>query len=602
MKYQKEKIIIIISIICSVFLGTILWEYINFSFSDPQIIGVYSDNNHDSKNDIFRYIFFISLPLITYLGLKFYFDPNFYFKVKFFLTKDDSYHLNKDGVFLFFLIIVALFILNFFSIDFPNHKLDSYHDGQRLSSAYKSLLDGSLWSGSYVTVGIFYETLAAKFIWQIFDTISIGLSRYTEIISIFLLKFCLIVLSFCLTKFIYLEKFYKQVFFLINSFIFLSLSDYDISSIDLITFRELPIIILLILFTYLLTKKNQTLVLFLIAFLGVLSFLWGIDRGLIYNLITIVILLYLFFIKEYKNILIFISFYIFFWLIFYLIFKDEFIYFIYNTISIYKEMNYVHGLIHPTPFSNEPNSSRATKTIISILLCIILSLSLIFKSNKNFSNLFKKILLLISIICFGSYLYALGRSDGAHIKHIFGFSLIFLSIYFSYIILIKISKKKFVLSQLSKSSLFFILFLLFLFFPIKIDLNKIYNYKSRFLTFVNLPDEHYMNKKEINFKQKIEPLIENYSCIQLFSNDAAFYYILRKKSCTKFYFVWSASSLKKQKEFISELTSAQIIIANGPKDYWDIPLSEKLYLVNDFIKKRYSKIDTINFWDIYIKD
>ena len=111
-----------------------------------------------------------------------------------------------------------------------------------------------------------------------------------------------------------------------------------------------------------------------------------------------------------------------------------------------------------------------------------------------------------------------------------------------------------------------------------------------------------MNKKEINFKQKIEPLIENYSCIQLFSNDAAFYYILRKKSCTKFYFVWSASSLKKQKEFISELTSAQIIIANGPKDYWDIPLSEKIYLVNDFIKKRYSKIDTINFWDIYIKD
>ena len=50
-----------------------------------------------------------------------------------------------------------------------------------LSSAYKYYLDGSLWSGSYVTIGIFYETILNKLIWDLFDVESIGLKRFTDI-------------------------------------------------------------------------------------------------------------------------------------------------------------------------------------------------------------------------------------------------------------------------------------------------------------------------------------------------------------------------------------------------------------------------------------
>ena len=45
-------------------------------------------------------------------------------------------------------------------------------------------------------------------------------------------------------------------------------------------------------------------------------------------------------------------------------------------------MNYIHGIIHPIPFSDDPNSGRATKTIILILLCLMISLKIIFKKSE----------------------------------------------------------------------------------------------------------------------------------------------------------------------------------------------------------------------------
>ena len=59
-----------------------------------------------------------------------------------------------------FVLILLFLILEFLSLNFPLNKLDFVHEGQNLSSAYRSFLDNSLWSGSYVTIGIFYETPA----------------------------------------------------------------------------------------------------------------------------------------------------------------------------------------------------------------------------------------------------------------------------------------------------------------------------------------------------------------------------------------------------------------------------------------------------------
>ncbi len=597
MKPHKENLIIFISIIFSFFFGTFFWENINFEFVDPKILGNYTLSKHDAKNDIFRYVFFIFMPIFTYISIKFYTDKNIFKKIAN-LKKNDHINFKIDNSLLFLFIIFLFFLfLQFFSIEFPDHKIDSYHDGQRLSSAFKSYLDNTLWSGSYVTVGIFYETLSTKIIWSLFNNVTIGLARFTEIFYILLLKISLIYLSFIFTKFLRLNSLYKNSFFLLNGLIFLSLSDYNIATVDLISFREIPIIIFFILFIHYLISSYQKTILFLISILSILSLLWSIDRGLICNLLIILISLYLLVTSDFKNFFIFIFFLTLSWFVSFLIIGHEFNYFIDNTISVYREMNYIHGLIHPTPFSTDDNASRATKTIILISLCLLISLSTLFNSKSYFSNRLKVVLICFSIICFLSYLYALGRSDGPHIKNSFGYPIIFLSIYFSHLFFIMISNLnlKFGKIFIYASVVFFILFSLS-----SLNYNNIIKYNERFKTFSNLPDSYFMNVDEVQFVREISPFIENFNCIQLFSNDAILNYLLKKKSCTKFYFVWSAASLNKQNEFISELNNTEIIISEGQKNNWDMPLSKKMFAVQKYIDKNYYLYKSINKWNILL--
>jgi hypothetical protein len=597
MRIQKEKFILLIFLISSILFGTYLWDLIILPYSDPEIFGFYSLAKHNAANDILRYILFISLPIFTYLIYKFFYQKKFFYL--------DASTINQPQLSSkIYLFIVILFItFEFLSLEFPIHKIDSFHEGQKLSSAYKSLLDDSLWSGSYVTVGIFYETLSSKLVWKFFNHESIGLVRIVEIFYIYLLKLLLVLLSFLITVFLKFEKFYKSIFFLFNSIIFLTLIDYNIASANLITFREIPIIILTILFGYfLMTKRFQNTVLVIIGSLSLFSMLWGVDRGLVLNLLLICILIYFVFTKQYQSINILILSIMTNWILFYFIVGNEFYHFLDNTISIYQEMNYVHGIIHPTPFSEDPNSYRATKTLISIVICLLISLGLFFKSNKKFPTSFKIFLLFLALISFGSYVYVLGRSDGPHIKHIFGYPVIFFSIYLSYLLIYEFKKKKFNISKIYNNFFLFLGIIFFLFYNLEINFNSIKNYKDRFKAYIYLKDSYFLNKQELIFINKTKEVVKKYDCIQLITNDAAFVYLLKKKNCTKFYFIWSATSLNKQKELLKNLKKNKVIIANGPKDNWDLPLSRKLYLVKGFIKQNYSKYKTIEEWDIYIKN
>ena len=47
--------------------------------------------------------------------------------------------------------------------------MDIYHEGQRLSSAFKFQKNSTLWSENFVTVGIIYETILSKLAWIYLD-------------------------------------------------------------------------------------------------------------------------------------------------------------------------------------------------------------------------------------------------------------------------------------------------------------------------------------------------------------------------------------------------------------------------------------------------
>ena len=74
MKFQKKNIYFILLISCSIFIASLLWPLINFSTTNSDIVGVYSQNNYNSLNDILRYLTFILIPVSTYLIWKSFFE------------------------------------------------------------------------------------------------------------------------------------------------------------------------------------------------------------------------------------------------------------------------------------------------------------------------------------------------------------------------------------------------------------------------------------------------------------------------------------------------------------------------------------------------
>lgn len=599
MKIKKDVIIINLLLFLSIILSIFLWRYIFIDFKNPEIFGVYSVNEYHSLNDFLRYAFFIIFPSITYLITKSFIDKNFYLNLKLFFnySSDQPKKVNGKYSIIFFIMIIYL-IQNFFSVDFPLHKFDSYHEGQKLSSAFKSLIDGSLWSGSFVTVGIFYETISSKLLWKIFGSYTIGSIRYGELIYIFITKLLLILLVYNFTFFLKLKFYFRIFFFIFIGLLSNKLIDYNLTTVDLISYRDIPVILIAILFTSTLRFNNNFIFLILISLLSPLSMIWGIDRGLVCNILIITILLNLLFHKDLKNFLFLFFFIIVSWILLILTLKNEFIFFIENTYLIFKNMNYVHGLIHPTPFSFDPNSGRATKTLVLILFCFLFSLSIIFNNKYIYSNNFKKLFLFLSIISVLSYIYALGRSDGSHIKHTFGFPLLTFFILILYNFLSLIEKKKI---KGGNVILLFIIICLII-YNNAFNLNNLVNYKSRLKNFVNQDDYFFLNKGEIEFVKFIRPMVENYECVQLFTNDAAFNYLLKKKSCTKYYFVWSSTPKGIQKKFINELSDTEIIIKGGSKNNWEIPIEKKLYLVNNHIDNHFNKAFNISEWSIYIRN
>lgn len=597
MTYPKKVFILSINIIISFCLAFILWDYIEFEYVDSGIIGIYSEKNFNPMNDIVRYIVFVLTPVTSFFLTKYYYDKNFLLKLKNLFSKEAlSFANDKELPWAAFFLVSTFIILEFLSVSFPVHKLDSFHEGQKLSSAYKSLIDGSLWSGSYVTIGIFFEILSSKIIWNLFDHISIGLTRYLEILFILIQKISLVLLLFLFTNFLKLSFLYKIIFFIFNTFIISFLSNY-ISGIDLLNYRELPIIVLSILFLLSLKTNNNFFFLFLISFLSISSMLWGIDRGLICNFLILVIISYFLIIKEYKKTFLLITLIILTWCLFFLISKNEFLYFFENTITILKENSHIHGLIHPKPFTDEPNSARATKTLITIIFTNLVAVHLIFSENKNFSINFKRFLIFFSIVCVSGYAYALGRSDGPHIKNSFGYPLMFISIYLSYIFLIFISEKKILLNKY----LIYISLSFFIFLSFQLNFKNIISYNDRFYNFIYLKDNYFLNNDEIELIDKLKSKMQNYDCIQLLSNDAALNFLLRKKSCTRYYFVFVATSNNSQKKLIKELENTQIIIEGGPRDNWDVPLNRKLHLVYEELDKDFYLAQKINSWQIYLR-
>ncbi len=607
MKIQKNKIYTLLITIIVIFLSVILWNKIHIEYKLNGIIGQYSTNNYSSLNDPIKYLILILFPSSVFLICKIFIEKKKWsYLYKFFRNDKKLYGSKNYTLDLFFCIFVILIILEFFSLDFSYHKLDIFHSGQKLNSAYKSLLDNSLWSGSYITSGVFIEILNAKYIWKLFGFQSIGLVRFSETILILITKLLLIFLALKISKIIHIREGLKILFFSIISFILIDFIDYDINSADLIESREILNLILLILcLNYINSENNKfSYSYILLGFFSVLSFFWSVDRAIIYNLVVICILIYFAINMNYKSIFYILVTITTSWLLMAFVLHKEFTFFLFNTLSILNEINDVHGIIHPHLFSDEPNSSRATKTILVILFSILFSINSIFKNEiQNPNSKIKIFLVFLSIFAFLSYIYALGRSDGGHIRQAFGYPLLFLvililSTIFQYLNKINLNQKiKFIKYYI------FIFIIFFSAYKLNFNFSNLTNYKVNLIKYIYAKDKEFLENSDLEFILQTSKIIKNEICVDLYTYDSPLLYLLKKPSCSRFSFLWSLGSENNQKEFISSLTNTNVIITNGKTDSWgQIPFYLKYPILDKYIKENFTDEIIVGKRKIKFKD
>ena len=595
MTFRKREILLFIVLILSIFLCKIIWPLIELPFLETDIIGEYSLKKVNSMNDIVRYFVFISFPVLIFIFLK----TKLYNLKPLYILNNFKTNFEKfekiENIYFFLFLFLLYLIVEFFSLDFSIHKIDIYHEGQKLSSAYKSLLDGSLWSGSYVTVGIIYETIGTKYIWKIFNHESIGLMRILDLCYILITKISLIFLFLEFTKLIPFSLFQKFCFFILTNILAFNLIDYNLYTGDTVHFREIPIIISLILIIKLINSPS-IFNLIILGFLSFFTFLWSIDRGIVILIIILIFSIFLIINRRYRDIFYILISAIFFWSIFAIYDQKEFLYFIYNTKSILKEMNQLNGLVHPIPFSDDENSSRATKNLITILLSLIFTINLLFTERKYFSNNLKISLFFLSIVSFLSYLYALSRSDGPHIKQAFGYSSIFIILISVYIFILLTEKIKFNLEPSYKAKNYILFSIIFFFIFININLKNVLTIKKRFNEYIYLEDKIFLSDKDAKFISSANRIISNEKCIHLITTDSALYYLLRKPSCTRFYFSWSIGSKRNQILTVEELKSSDtnIVVLSGFSDSWSSSYEIKHPIIFEFINNNFKKKISLN--------
>ena len=597
MSFIKKNLFLYALLFFSIYITTFFWKFLHIPYNSD-IVGEYSINNYNAINDILKYLFFILFPLSVYvLSRRIIFNDEILKNLKNLKIEKQSKEFTNNLKYIFFILILSLiFVLDFISISWITSKIDIFHAGQKLYPAFKYITDKSIWSETYIIVGAFYEVFLTVISWKLLGAETIGASIVGELFLVLITKILLIFLIYQVSKLTNFKFSLKILYFFTLSFFSIYLIDFNIYSGDLISWRDLPILLTLFLFFLILNdSNNKNFISFIIGMVSIAVFLWSIDRAIINTALLLFICLFFVQNKLFKELIylfvsiIFSIFFIYFSL------DKEFYYFIENTFLILKEINNIHGLIHPLPFSDDPNASRATKTLLFILSSLIISFNLILNIRSNVNNNFKILLLTISILSFFTYIHAIGRSDGGHIKQAFGFPIIFFTIlivYYLFNYLNKLLNLESLIEHRLKYVLFF--FSIIFLFNSNFDVKKILNFNNSFNEFVTKEDKHFISNEDYEFILEVNKIIDEEKCIQLYTNDSILLYLLKKTSCSKYYWPWSYGSSKTQEFLINNLNDSKFIITNGYSDNWGTPFNKKFIILDPYIKTNFSYVKTIS--------
>jgi hypothetical protein len=590
----------------SILLATYLWDQIKlpFSLENSHIGDNYAQNEHHSQNDTLRFIIFLSIPFLTLISYYQINEKKFFKNINHILNNYENENfikLNKLNLFLWLTLIIIL--LEFFLIDFKNldHHIDIFHEGLWLTPSINASITSEFWQSSYIERG-FFGNFYPYLLWKFFELETIGLARFFNIFTILLNKFLLLLIAYRVATTTDFDENKKIIFYLVLSITLLMFTSY----LSPLFFQRsfLLLLFMFLLSNFIILEKKKILNILLIGLFSSLSMFWYIDIGIYINVIILIFVIFLVLKKKIRFVTSLLLFVILGWFIFYYnIPKNEFNYFMSNSKSLILSIDYIHGLIFPTPFLSQ--DARSTKSLILFLITGFLILKDINHLNKDLKFIIlSSFFFLISIVYFK---YGLSRSDGGHIKIATSFLYIpfFSIIYYKIINLFFQQEKSFVLNPVKINYILLLIFIGLIFFNKKFE-NKnfinLFNQKNNIQTLVNYPDKKFINNDYQNFILEYKKLSLQDDCVMAFTNEVAIPYLLKKQTCSKYYVLYLATPLEIQKKIARKLKNKlpEYIIYKSDIDTYG-HVGDRLILLDNFIKEKYGFYKKLSHWEIYRK-
>ena len=581
----------------------LIWDKIALPYDETNLlIGDYSLKKINPFNDTLRFLIFLTTPFLVYLFL--YIKDNT--EIYSLNPSKKNYFLNivkenkSDTLNIYFYLFILLIIIEFFTIDFRIFvsNVDFFHDGTFLVPAINFLEKRNIFSSTLYDYGYVANNLATISNY-ILGSLTLGGFIFIELILIFFVKFSLILISKNIVSFINIEDFQKKLFFIIFTFIIISLPDYYDHYRNFSPRSVIYLIFILLLATSLFSieKRKQ---LFIIGAFSIGSILWWFDIGAYVNTLIILTLIYFLIHKDFRSFIILSLSILTFWGFFLILLSpDSLVNFFHQLKFIFSVSDYILGIEFRAPFSLD--SGRWTKILVMFYLVSIMLIhfNLDRKYAINFNlKIFLNILFLASIIGFKS---ALMRSDSYHVKYASGIVImvfLFLLLLFIFQKLKLQNRTKKVFKKFKINQLVFISILLYFFSSIS-DSNHSLSLKNKIINIFNSKDNlsYLINSKDKDFLSEGKKLvIERYkdlskedNCIQILTDDISFPYFLKKPTCTQ-YFIPAVQVLNgiSEKRFLDQLkiSSPNVILYKSNNNilmnYQNMPNTLQ------FIEERYS--------------
>ena len=610
----QKNLCIFLSLVLSIFFVSFFWDKILITFSNSSgAYGALAEKKYNPTNDTLRYIFFISLPLFLYLYLNLILFKKKINLVELFYEKDKQTIKNDLIIKILFFIFLLFLFFEFFSISFLVMPFDHFHDGTFLAPAQNFISTEKLWTTSYLTHGgsnILYPIL----MWKTLGIESIGASRVASIFLTLILKIICTLFSYQITKILSLNKEGKIIFFTLFTSIIISMSNYSLENFGYYLIpRHLYVILFLIFFIELFIRTNfRNLFIILITFLSTLSIFLHVDIGAYLNLVLLSFLIYLIFIKKYKDIFLVMFSLLFFWIIaIQIISYDEFKAFLSNTRTMMSSIDFMHGFEYPQPFfsmlNDEPYGVRATRGLLLQLSAGLFILNYLISNNNEMFKSKKIFLVFLFLLSFIMYKNGLGRSDSGHIRISSSLPVIINSIFIlNYLIIFVFSKKSFIKFFSTKFSvLISTIFLIFFYISSHKDykIENIKNFNKNFTRYIYLEDKDFLTTREIALIDRYKTIFKNKNCVTNFTQDDGLNFLLKKSSCSKYWSTWLSSPTELQRNYISNINKIKpdYIIYNPGGNFDGLTLAERVPLTNSYIISKYIKYEQLGDYTILEK-